>query len=86
MTDKMQLPETLTIPLKKPVQLGDLTYHELKLREPTAGEMCEVQGKTGWEFNVAIIAAVSGVPDVAVRKIGVDDARKATKYLDGFFD
>ena len=79
-------PAKLTIPLANPVELGQITVHELNMREPTAGEMIEMEGKTGWTFNVALVSIVSGVPEAAVRKIGVADMKKATKYLDLFFD
>ena len=79
-------PETLTITLKKPVSLGELTYSELALREPTGTEMIAVDGKRGWALDIALIALVSGVPAPAVEKIGGGDLARARKFLDHFFD
>ena len=76
----------LVIALSKPVALGDQTYTELRLREPTGAEMIATDRKTGWELEVALIALVSGVPEPAVIKIGVRDLNRARKYLGGFFD
>ena len=79
-------PETLTLTLKKAVTFGEMSYCELKLREPTGTEMIAVDGKRGWALDIALIALVSGVPLPAVEKIGGGDLAKARKFLDHFFE
>jgi hypothetical protein len=80
-----EIPDELVITLRKPVELGDIKFHELRLREPTAGEMIELGADTGWQGDVKAISLISGVPEPALRKIGVRDARKASEYLGLFF-
>jgi hypothetical protein len=79
MADKF--PEERTIVLRKPVQLGDVTYAELKLREPTGLEMQQWDGQIGATADVTAIAVVSGVPRPAVEMIGSRDIVEAARYL-----
>lgn len=81
-----EIAETLTITLKKPVTLGDQTYTELRLREPTGAEVITVDNKSGWALEIGLIALVSGVPEPAVMKIGVKDLQRARKFIGHFFD
>ena len=78
------LPEELTLPLRKPVQLGDAVFTELRLREPTAEEWARWDQKQGVEADIMSIAAVSGLPEAAVRKIGTRDLIAASRYLARF--
>lgn len=78
-------PETLTINLAKPVTLGDLSWSQLVLREPTGAEMIAVDTKKGWALEVSLISLISGVPEPAVIKIGVRDLTEARKYIGNFF-
>ena len=80
-----------TIPLRKPVTLGkdkdpaQLTYTELKLREPTADEVDKFIIKQGSSPGLSamyyLIATVSGVPEPAIRKIGQLDIKEAMRFL-----
>ncbi|HZU64971.1 MAG TPA: phage tail assembly protein [Novosphingobium sp.] len=81
---RLDPPEALEIPLAKPVELGSESYPLLRLREPTAGEMIELDKFTGWEADVKAIALISGVPEAAVRKLGVRPVRRASEYLGRF--
>ena len=80
--------DELIIPLKKPVTLGDQTYHELQLREPT---MIEIENFTKnlkkWEPLVAMnffIAVVAGVPKPVIDQIGGRDGKRAREFLSNF--
>lgn len=79
-----ELPEELVIPLRKPVAMGDKTYSDLILREPTGGDLKAAEKFTGIESDIVLIAMVSGVPKPAVEKIGSRDLKKAREYLVGF--
>lgn len=79
------IPEQLVITLRKPVMLGDIAYTELRLREPTVGEMIELGADEGWKADAKAIALISGVPEPAVRSIGVRDGKQAAEYLGRFF-
>ena len=87
MTDTAAEPTTdeFVITLRKPVQLGDLTFTEMRLREPTAGEMMAWDKLTGTEADIRAVAVVSGMPEPAVRLIGVRDLLAAARYITGFF-
>jgi len=84
--DQVEVTTELTITLKNPVTLGDLSYSELRLREPTGAEMIAVDGKKGWALDIALIALVAGVPEPAVIKIGGGDLMRARKFIDHFFE
>lgn len=79
------IPEELTIKLRKPVMLGDIAYTELRLREPTVGEMIQLGADEGWKADAKAIALISGVPEPAVCNIGVRDGKRAAEYLGRFF-
>ena len=84
----VDFPEILgevTMPLRRPVELGNDTWHELHLREPTAGEMIQLDKLAGWKADVQAISLISGIPRAAVIKIGERDARRASEYLGRFF-
>jgi len=79
-----------TIVLRKPVRLGkdkdqQLVYSELTMREPTADEIDRFLGRNdpGKPMSAMyfLISAVSGVPEPAVRKIGMLDIKEAMKFL-----
>jgi hypothetical protein len=78
-------PDELVITLRAPVTLGTETYSQLCLREPNAGEMIKLDKVSGWTANVKAISLISGVPELAVIKIGERDAQRAAEYLGRFF-
>lgn len=84
MADETEIPEELTVTLRKPVELGSITYTELKLREPTADEWEQFDKLTGVSADIKALAIVSGVPEPAVRKIGARDLRKGSKFVASF--
>jgi len=79
-----ELPEALIVVLRAPVEYAGQTYTELSLREPTADEWSKFSSKDGVEADIAGVSIVSGVPEMAIRKIGARDLRVASKYLAGF--
>lgn len=78
-------PDELVIELRKPVELTGEVYTELRLREPTCGEVAAAQkAGGGMVADIILVALVSGVPKPAVEKIGYRDAKQAVDYLAGF--
>jgi hypothetical protein len=81
-------PETLTLTLRKPVQIkGDsMVYSALELREPTVDELdrCLKAGDTHYATNAALISFVASIPLQAVRNMGKRDYEEAVEYLQGF--
>ncbi len=75
--------------LKKPVTLGSgdaaTTITELKLREPTAGEI-EKASSAATNIGTAInlISLVAKVPRSAVEKLSQTDFTEANDFLSGF--
>lgn len=78
------LPEELTVTLRKPVTLGSETYHELRLKEPTAAQVMEWDKLGGTEADIKAVSVVSGLPEPAVRMLGIRDLTLAAKYISRF--
>jgi hypothetical protein len=78
-------PEEKTITLRKPFTLGDLTFNELELREPTNMERRKA-AQAGGSFSIAIaqIALLGNWPKVAVKSLCARDFMEAVKYFGGF--
>jgi len=76
----------LTVPLRKPVSLGDLTYTELKLREPTASEWKQWDKLTGIAADTKAISVVAGVPEQVIDQIGSRALMKASRFILLFLD
>jgi len=79
-----EIPEALTMPLRKPVKIGDQIYEALNLREPTAGECSKMARKAETDPTGALIdliSMVSGIAPPIIEKIGVRDMREAGQYL-----
>jgi len=79
-----ELPEDLTVLLRKPVTLGSMTYSELKLREPTAAEWQQWDKLEGIDGDIKAVSVVSGVPEPAIRLIGARDLIQASRYIGAF--
>lgn len=79
--------EEKTIELKKPIVIGTgdnaITYTELKLREPKAGEIAKAQhgAPTGTDVTLNLIAAVCKIPRKAVDEICQRDLREAADFF-----
>ncbi|MDY7560220.1 phage tail assembly protein [Pseudomonas sp. CCC3.2] len=83
--------EETTIELSKPVVIGTgdtaQTYTELKLREPTAGEIEKAsRADTGPGSAITLISLITKIPRGAIEKISKRDLMAADKYLQGFSD
>jgi hypothetical protein len=77
--------EEKTLVLRKPVVLGSVTYAELNLREPTAGELSKAT-KAGSNVDTAIslIGLIAKVPRRVVEELCQRDFQEANEYLSGF--
>lgn len=84
--DVGKLEPELIVTFSKPYLLGDIAYTEMRLREPTAGEMIECDDVSGWAMDVRLAAIVSGIPEVVVRQLGVRDLLPGTRYLGRFLN
>ena len=78
------IPDEKTITLRKPVELGGITYAELKLREPLASEWSQFDKVLGIEGDILAVAIVAGIPPIAVGKIGARDFKAAARYIASF--
>lgn len=74
-----------TITLRKPIELGDLSFRELELREPTNAERRKA-AQAGGSFSIAIaqIAMLGKWPKAAVKQLCSRDFMEAVKYFGGF--
>ena len=81
--------DELTIPLSKPVSIGKgdaaISYHELKLREPTAGELEKAtRADTSIGAALTLISLIAAIPRTAVERISKRDLVAANNFLEGF--
>lgn len=79
--------DTLSLPLIKPVKLGELTFDKLELREPTAGEIekaASASNDVGMMIN--LISAVAATPRTVVAQLCQRDFQAATSFLQQFND
>lgn len=79
-------PDELVIPLRKPIELGSVTYTEIRLREPTAGEMKTWDKLGGADADIQAVSVVAGVPKIVAEKLGARDILTAGRYIARFFD
>ena len=81
--------DEITITLSKPVVIGKaesaITYDEIKLREPTAGEMEKAaRADTMIGSAITLISLVAAIPRSVVEKFSKRDLVAANKFLEGF--
>ena len=74
----------LTVKLRTPIPLGEITYTELKLREPTAAEWKRWDRLTGIVADIVAVSVASGVPDQVVAQIGARALMKASRFIQLF--
>jgi hypothetical protein len=82
-----ELPEQLTITLRKPVDLKDGKLEAIELREPNAGEFKRFTKRAESDAGAALvqlIAEVAGHPVPIIDRLGVRDMNEAAEYLMGF--
>ncbi|WP_157218670.1 phage tail assembly protein [Flavisphingomonas formosensis] len=79
-----EIPDELVITLRKPVEHGGETYTELKLKEPTAGQLLEIDKHDGRAADVFSVSLIAGIPKGAIEKIGARDLIKGARYIASF--
>jgi len=79
----MELQDTKTITLRKPITVGEQTVTEITLREPTAEEIGRAQDKaTNNTFaTINLVAIVGGVSRAVAGKLSQRDFMEAANYL-----
>ncbi len=83
------LEDEIIITLSKPVTIGKgdaaITYHELKLREPTAGELEKAtRADTSIGAAITLISLIATIPRGVVERISKRDLVAANAFLEGF--
>lgn len=85
----MSFEEEKTITLRKPITIGAgegaITYTELVLREPTAGELEKAsKADTGFGVTINLISIIAKIPRSAIERLGQRDLMAANEYLGTF--
>lgn len=82
----MEVQTEKTIILINPIEVGGVTYAELVLREPTAGELLKSTSKSAsWvETCILLISAIAGVPRGVVEKLCQRDFQECCSFLGSF--
>lgn len=75
-----------TISLRKPITIGAgeaaVTYSEIKLREPDAGELEKAQrADTGTGSVITLVSLIAKIPRGAVEKFSQRDIEEANQYF-----
>lgn len=78
------LPPELIIDLDPPISIGESSYDQLVLREPTAGEMRAIRARPLNDQQIAGVALIAGVPEKAVERMPISKIVEAEQYLVGF--
>lgn len=79
--------EEKTIQLRKPLVLGTgenaITYSELKLREPNAGEIARAQigAPTDTDISLNLLCYVAGIPRKAADQLCQRDLRTVASFF-----
>ncbi len=84
MTNDTTIPDELHITFRKPVKLGEQTYADMTLREPTAAQWEAWDRLEGVEMDVTAVATVSGLPVPVVRMLGARDLIQGARYISRF--
>lgn len=77
--------DQLTVILRKPVTIGDLTFDKLDLSEPTAGQLekaSNASSNVGMVIN--LISAVAVVPRKVAESLCQRDFQEASDFLESF--
>ncbi len=81
----VEIVDEKTIPLRKPVKIGDITFDKLDLREPTAGELEKASNATTQiGVVISLISLVARIPRGAAEKLCQRDLREASDFLGSF--
>jgi hypothetical protein len=79
--------EEKTIPLRKPIMIGDVTFAELNLREPVALELSKASAAGNGNHvatAISLISQVAGVPLAVANQLSQRDFLEANDFLNGF--
>ena len=78
------LPDTLSLPLKTPIVIGDASYAELTFHEPTAAQLKEADKLSGIDATVYLGALSAGVPPMVIDKLPARALKKVDAFLGSF--
>jgi hypothetical protein len=83
--DITELGDTLKLPLKKQIGLGDQKWDELDLIEPSLAQVMKAEeAGSGNIMMLALLSAVTKVPQLALKQLAYSDFRKADAFLAQF--
>lgn len=86
----MELQDELTLPLRKPLATAKGDVSELKLREPTAGELDKFTRAIAKDGSVAatllLISLIAGIDKPFLERLGTRDFQAASDYLSSFMN
>lgn len=81
--------EEKTIQLRRPLTIGSgdgaITYTEIKLREPNAGELEKAsRADTNIGTMINLVSAIAKIPRSAAEQLSQRDLGEVSTYLGGF--
>lgn len=75
---------SFTAKLAAPVEVGDQTYTEITVREPTLADLEEVTRKGGIAQDIAMISLAGKAPERVAKALPASEYRKAMAFLNVF--
>jgi hypothetical protein len=77
---------THTMPLRRRIVFGEVTYTALTIREPTVADQLDVwvPGMSQAEAEVALLAHLTSVPVGAIHKMAMSDYGAAQRVMANF--
>lgn len=85
-----ELPDSITVPLSKPIEAHGETITEITLRAPTIGDMEDLgigaAGIKSFKELVAVVAELGAVPPSSVRKLEMRDVAPLNEALASFLE
>ena len=85
-----EIPDSITVPLKKPIQAHGETITEVTLRAPTLGDMEELgigaAGIKNFKEFVAAVSRLGDIPPTSVRSILLSDFKALNDAIASFIE
>jgi hypothetical protein len=83
-TKVADLPSEKIIPLVPPIEHGGTIYSEIRLREPTADELVEIDKHSGRAADKFAVSHIAAMPLGAVGKLPARPFLTAARYIGAF--
>lgn len=81
-----EYPDELILQFRKPIKFSGQDYHEVVLKEPTAGQLREITRKSGPDATIHAIAVTGGILPGVAEQIPTRELMKAEAFFSRFLE